>query len=82
MYLNLAKNNYLERLEKEQTFCEGCNKCVQPVHRCRAYSSLRFRFLADRFVEGTCPHCSADVSQPVCFLDPRVQAKHTSGRAR
>ncbi|KAH9945396.1 methionyl-tRNA synthetase [Epithele typhae] len=43
MYLNLAKNNYLERLEKEQTYCEGCNK-----------------FLADRFVEGTCPHCNSD----------------------
>ncbi|KAI0710221.1 methionyl-tRNA synthetase [Earliella scabrosa] len=43
IYKNLAKNDHLERLEKEQTFCEGCNK-----------------FLADRFVEGTCPHCGAD----------------------
>lgn len=43
IYLNLAKNDFLERAEKEQTFCEGCNK-----------------FLADRFVEGTCPHCGAD----------------------
>ncbi|EJF64745.1 methionyl-tRNA synthetase [Dichomitus squalens] len=43
IYLNLAKNNFLERAEKEQTYCEGCSK-----------------FLADRFVEGTCPHCGAD----------------------
>ncbi|KAI0635849.1 methionyl-tRNA synthetase [Trametes polyzona] len=43
IYLNLAKHGFLERLEKEQTFCEGCNK-----------------FLADRFVEGTCPHCGSD----------------------
>ncbi|KIL67647.1 hypothetical protein M378DRAFT_102224 [Amanita muscaria Koide BX008] len=40
IYLNLQKNNYLERQEKEQTYCEGCE-----------------RFLADRFVEGICPHC-------------------------
>ena len=26
IYLNLAKHGFLERLEKEQTFCEGCNK--------------------------------------------------------
>ncbi|KAI8980117.1 methionyl-tRNA synthetase [Trametes punicea] len=43
IYMNLAKNGFLERLEKEQTFCEGCSK-----------------FLADRFVEGTCPHCGSD----------------------
>ncbi|KAI0749387.1 methionyl-tRNA synthetase [Daedaleopsis nitida] len=43
IYTNLAQHDYLERLEKEQTFCVGCN-----------------RFLADRFVEGTCPHCGAD----------------------
>ncbi|KAF9649892.1 methionyl tRNA synthetase [Thelephora ganbajun] len=43
IYLNLQKNGYLERQEKEQTYCEGCQK-----------------FLADRFVEGICPHCGAD----------------------
>ncbi|KAL6298651.1 methionyl-tRNA synthetase [Sparassis latifolia] len=43
IYLNLAKNGYLERQTKEQTYCEGCKK-----------------FLADRFVEGTCPYCGAD----------------------
>ncbi|KAI0314309.1 methionyl-tRNA synthetase [Amylostereum chailletii] len=43
IYLNLKKNNMLVRQEKDQTYCEGCEK-----------------FLADRFVEGTCPHCSAD----------------------
>ncbi|RDX57428.1 methionyl-tRNA synthetase [Lentinus brumalis] len=43
IYVNLAKHGYLERLEKEQTFCVSCNK-----------------FLADRFVEGTCPHCGSD----------------------
>ncbi|KAI0787724.1 methionyl-tRNA synthetase [Fomes fomentarius] len=43
IYLNLAKHDFLEKLEKDQTFCEGCNK-----------------FLADRFVEGTCPHCGSD----------------------
>ncbi|KDR76295.1 hypothetical protein GALMADRAFT_247608 [Galerina marginata CBS 339.88] len=40
IYLNLGKNNLLEKQEKEQTYCEGCPK-----------------FLADRFVEGICPHC-------------------------
>ncbi|KAF8635183.1 hypothetical protein AX15_000515 [Amanita polypyramis BW_CC] len=41
VYLNLQKNGYLEKQDKEQTYCEGCR-----------------RFLADRFVEGICPHCS------------------------
>ncbi|KAF8338344.1 tRNA synthetases class I (M)-domain-containing protein [Amanita rubescens] len=40
IYLNLLKNGYLEKQNKEQTYCEGCQK-----------------FLADRFVEGTCPNC-------------------------
>ncbi|KAF9015319.1 tRNA synthetases class I (M)-domain-containing protein [Cyathus striatus] len=40
IYTNLRKNAYLERQEKEQTYCEGCPK-----------------FLADRYVEGTCPYC-------------------------
>ncbi|KAF8149885.1 tRNA synthetases class I (M)-domain-containing protein [Crassisporium funariophilum] len=40
IYLNLGKNNLLQKQEKEQTYCEGCPK-----------------FLADRFVEGICPHC-------------------------
>jgi len=43
VYLNLLKNDYLEKQIKDQTYCEGCSK-----------------FLADRFVEGTCPHCGAD----------------------
>ncbi|EMD31310.1 hypothetical protein CERSUDRAFT_119865 [Gelatoporia subvermispora B] len=43
IYLNLLHNGYLEKQEKDQTYCEGCSK-----------------FLADRFVEGTCPHCGAD----------------------
>ncbi|OBZ72544.1 putative methionine--tRNA ligase, cytoplasmic [Grifola frondosa] len=43
IYINLSKHHYLEKLVKEQTYCEGCAK-----------------FLADRFVEGTCPHCGAD----------------------
>ncbi|KAI0058593.1 methionyl-tRNA synthetase, partial [Artomyces pyxidatus] len=43
IYLNLQKNDKLVRQEKEQTYCEGCQK-----------------FLADRFVEGTCPHCASD----------------------
>lgn len=43
IYLNLAKNGFLEKQTKEQTYCENCAK-----------------FLADRFVEGTCPHCGAD----------------------
>ncbi|KAF8726058.1 hypothetical protein AX14_008127 [Amanita brunnescens Koide BX004] len=43
IYLNLQKNGYLEKQNKEQTYCEGCQK-----------------FLADRFVEGTCPHCGYD----------------------
>ncbi|PFH53037.1 hypothetical protein AMATHDRAFT_55990 [Amanita thiersii Skay4041] len=40
IYLNLEKNGYLEKQEREQTYCEGCQK-----------------FLADRYVEGVCPHC-------------------------
>ncbi|KAF8656200.1 hypothetical protein AX16_002636 [Volvariella volvacea WC 439] len=40
IYLNLGKNGYLEKQDKDQTYCEGCS-----------------RFLADRFVEGICPHC-------------------------
>ncbi|KIY43947.1 methionyl-tRNA synthetase [Fistulina hepatica ATCC 64428] len=40
IFLNLGRNGYLEKQEKEQTYCEGCPK-----------------FLADRFVEGICPHC-------------------------
>ncbi|KAI0076205.1 methionyl-tRNA synthetase [Panus rudis PR-1116 ss-1] len=43
IYLNVAKNGYLEKQTKEQTYCENCKK-----------------FLADRFVEGTCPHCGSD----------------------
>lgn len=43
IYSNLGKNGFLERQEKEQTYCETCPK-----------------FLADRFVEGTCPHCGYD----------------------
>ncbi|GJE88672.1 methionyl-tRNA synthetase [Phanerochaete sordida] len=43
IYLNLKKNNLLEKQTKAQTYCSGCEK-----------------FLADRFVEGTCPHCGAD----------------------
>ncbi|EKM58325.1 uncharacterized protein PHACADRAFT_252555 [Phanerochaete carnosa HHB-10118-sp] len=43
IYLNLKKNNLLEKQTKAQTYCTGCEK-----------------FLADRFVEGTCPHCGAD----------------------
>ncbi|KAH7884311.1 tRNA synthetases class I (M)-domain-containing protein [Phlebopus sp. FC_14] len=41
IYLNLGKNDYLEKQVKDQTYCEGCHK-----------------FLADRYVEGTCPHCA------------------------
>ncbi|KXN84737.1 putative methionine--tRNA ligase, cytoplasmic [Leucoagaricus sp. SymC.cos] len=40
IFLNLGRNGFLEKMEKEQTYCEGCAK-----------------FLADRFVEGICPHC-------------------------
>ncbi|KAL1668150.1 tRNA synthetases class I (M)-domain-containing protein [Schizophyllum commune] len=43
IFTNLYKNGYLEKQDKEQTYCEGCPK-----------------FLADRFVEGTCPHCGYD----------------------
>ncbi|CAA7267112.1 unnamed protein product [Cyclocybe aegerita] len=40
IFLDLGKNGFLEKQEKEQTYCEGCPK-----------------FLADRYVEGICPHC-------------------------
>ncbi|KAF8638324.1 hypothetical protein AX17_002344 [Amanita inopinata Kibby_2008] len=40
IYLNLQRHGYLEKQDKEQTYCEGCQK-----------------FLADRYVEGICPHC-------------------------
>ncbi|KDQ15876.1 hypothetical protein BOTBODRAFT_144906 [Botryobasidium botryosum FD-172 SS1] len=40
IYLQLYKNDMLEKQTKEQTYCETCSK-----------------FLADRFVEGICPHC-------------------------
>ncbi|KAJ2922547.1 hypothetical protein H1R20_g14536, partial [Candolleomyces eurysporus] len=40
IFLNLGRNGYLERQDKEQVYCEGCPK-----------------FLADRYVEGICPHC-------------------------
>ncbi|TRM64211.1 tRNA synthetases class I (M)-domain-containing protein [Schizophyllum amplum] len=43
IFANLYKNGFLEKQDKEQTYCEGCPK-----------------FLADRFVEGTCPHCGFD----------------------
>ncbi|KAL0574744.1 methionine--tRNA ligase mes1 [Marasmius crinis-equi] len=46
IYKNLGKNGYLEKQDKEQTYCEGCSK-----------------FLADRFVEGICPHCGYDDSR-------------------
>ncbi len=61
IYVNLAKHGYLERLEKEQTFCVSCNKYVTDTHGQQLYSQSS-RFLADRFVEGTCPHCGSDVS--------------------
>ncbi|KAK7050934.1 methionine--tRNA ligase mes1 [Paramarasmius palmivorus] len=40
IYKNLGKNGFLERQDKDQTYCQDCAK-----------------FLADRFVEGICPHC-------------------------
>ncbi|KAF9449518.1 methionyl tRNA synthetase [Macrolepiota fuliginosa MF-IS2] len=40
IFLNLGHHGFLERQEKEQTYCESCSK-----------------FLADRYVEGICPHC-------------------------
>ncbi|THH33227.1 hypothetical protein EUX98_g996 [Antrodiella citrinella] len=43
IYLNLNDRGYLERQNKQQTYCEQCAK-----------------FLADRFVEGTCPHCGSN----------------------
>ncbi|KAJ7593230.1 tRNA synthetases class I (M)-domain-containing protein [Mycena floridula] len=43
VYRNLGKNGFLEKQNKEQSYCEGCPK-----------------FLADRYVEGTCPHCGYD----------------------
>ncbi|KAF8485914.1 methionyl-tRNA synthetase [Russula ochroleuca] len=44
IYLNLKKDDNLVRQEKEQTYCEDEQN----------------RFLADRFVEGICPHCNSD----------------------
>ncbi|KAI0033084.1 methionyl tRNA synthetase [Vararia minispora EC-137] len=56
IYLNLKKNGYLVKQEKEQTYCEGCEK-----------------FLADRFVEGTCPHCKyEDARGDQCDLCSRT----------
>ncbi|KAH8100812.1 methionyl-tRNA synthetase [Cristinia sonorae] len=43
IYLNLQDHGYLEKQEKDQTYCEQCAK-----------------FLADRFVEGICPHCGSN----------------------
>ncbi|KAI6155274.1 tRNA synthetases class I (M)-domain-containing protein [Pisolithus tinctorius] len=70
VYLNLGKNDYLEKQVKDQTYCDGCVK-----------------FLADRYVEGICPHCgfpdargdqcdgcsrtldAIDLIEPRCLLD-------------
>ncbi|KAI6025868.1 tRNA synthetases class I (M)-domain-containing protein [Pisolithus orientalis] len=70
VYLNLGKNDYLEKQVKDQTYCDGCAK-----------------FLADRYVEGICPHCgfpdargdqcdgcsrtldAIDLIEPRCLLD-------------
>lgn len=38
----LLKNNYIEKREEQQMFCNKCDK-----------------FLPDRYIEGTCPHCWA-----------------------
>lgn len=76
IYLNLAKNDFLERAEKEQTFCEGCNKCANHPFP-KQLDLQNFRFLADRFVEGTCPHCGADVSFDVlCYPHIRSSGTH------
>ncbi|KAK2460317.1 hypothetical protein APHAL10511_007706 [Amanita phalloides] len=77
IYLNLEKNGYLERQEKEQTYCEGCQK-----------------FLADRFVEGICPHCGYEDARgdqcdgcsrtldPVDLLNPRCLVDKTHNITR
>ncbi|KAJ3501541.1 hypothetical protein NMY22_g18894 [Coprinellus aureogranulatus] len=72
IFLNLGRNGYLERQDKEQVYCEGCPK-----------------FLADRYVEGVCPHCgyedargdqcdgcsrtldAIELLKPRCLVDPK-----------
>ncbi|KIJ66874.1 hypothetical protein HYDPIDRAFT_108820 [Hydnomerulius pinastri MD-312] len=81
IYLNLGKNDYLEKQVKDQTYCEGCQK-----------------FLADRYVEGICPHCNfpdargdqcdscartldaIDLLEPRCLIDKthKVVARSSS----
>ncbi|KAF6757306.1 tRNA synthetases class I (M)-domain-containing protein [Ephemerocybe angulata] len=81
IFLNLGRNGYLERQDKDQVYCEGCPK-----------------FLADRYVEGTCPHCgfedargdqcdgcaktldAVELINPRCLVDPthKVTTKTSS----
>jgi methionyl-tRNA synthetase len=39
--------------------------CVSSIHGGTADQNVRF--LADRFVEGICPHCGADVLPPLLY---------------
>ena len=39
---------------------------ASPIHA--EIANLNVRFLADRFVEGICPHCGADVLPPLSYL--------------
>lgn len=57
IYTNLGKNDLLVKQEKEQTYCEGCQKYVLFFFLIQFILNYDFRFLADRFVEGICPHC-------------------------
>ena len=64
IYLNLQNNGYLEKQNKEQTYCEGCQKYGQ-FFIVFISELIARRFLADRFVEGTCPHCGYAVRFPM-----------------
>lgn len=72
IYRNLRTNGLLEKQDKEQVYCEGCPKYGPTFTICFEELTGR-RFLADRFVEGICPHCGyEDARGDQCDLCSRT----------
>lgn len=63
LFLRLYKKGYTSTASVEQLFCENCSRFVFYLFALKCNSSINLdnfhfdRFLADRFVEGTCPKC-------------------------
>jgi hypothetical protein len=60
--MNLRKHDLLERKETLQLYCEQDQKWVPCELKIVVILTFLYRFLADRFAEGTCPYSSYPVS--------------------